>query len=238
MFPHWTTKTAEPHTVCSLLRLKEDGGLPVMTAFDRNRMAIAAGLDLSSMARSGTAFWILGMDASGQIFPIEHDRGRWDPQQMVRRIDDAFTRRGIEFSLLHIENNAVQDLIISCIKAMAHDQRMAWVSRIVPWLTGTNKMDPTIGLPALDVEFATDKYVWPAHESVRSDAAHAKTWRIFESAMEECPRFLKKGQTEDSLMAFWFARRGLDRVGMPGQRLSPSTGQFDPAQGDDVISGY
>jgi hypothetical protein len=207
MFPSWIKRRTEEGTVAKCLRVQESGGLPVFDESARMRFAIAGGLDISSTGRKGTALWILCRDQLGIVRPVEVDAGAWTISDMIARIDSIWSR-GIHFSTFNVENNGIQQLIVDALKRSPR----AWARRIEPFTTGANKSNTQHGLPQLDVEFDQGTVVWPVAEAERRDYAHAKVWREFEDQMGNMHNLLDRKMTPDKIMAYWFARKALERV--------------------------
>jgi hypothetical protein len=211
MFPHWHARRGEEKTAAQMLGLGSVGELPAMNHTDRMRWVLAGGLDLSSGARPGDVLWILARNQEGIIAPVELHAGRFEIMEIIALIDSIWTR-GLWFGALHVENNAVQDKIAREIAAVAQGRRYAWARNILEFTTGRNKSSPEMGLPVLDVEFQSGKIRWPEAEA-RRPGPTGDAWRRAAVAFSECPRFPARNETPDEVMAFWFARRALDRVG-------------------------
>lgn len=213
MFSAWDAMEKPPVTAAALHRCREVGGKLVFSESDLMRYAFGVGWDISGSTRKGDAIAIWSKDVTGIMSPVELHLGTFTAEEVVGLIDDAW-RRGIKFSRFYIENNATQEKIVEAVRSLArhHARAFEWQPLIAGFTTGTNKVDPELGLPGLNQDFSLGLVAWPQAEARRSDVAHADTWLAYESAFSECPRFLKKSETPDSVMASWFARRALDHA--------------------------
>ena len=224
MFPSWSKMKREPMTVARMLDIGESGGLPTMRAEDGFRFRISAGLDISGQTRRGMAFASVARDSLGRVVPMELWCRRCSLHETVVFIDESWNR-GLRFEQLVVESNGVQSTIREAIRDLAKERRLEWADRVVSFVTGANKWDVQLGLPALDVWMQTETLVWPGLESSRG-MAHCATWRSLEGHFQELTRDATRNTTPDELMAFWFATDGLRRLGMPGVRVAPSTGRL------------
>jgi len=215
MIPHWEDRKSKGDTVAEQIGVSERGGRIVLNASDRSRLVITGGMDISSGKRKGDSITFLAKDRSGAVYPLEFHRGNFSVAQTVAILNDAW-ERGLEFALFYVENNATQDKWLDEVRAYARGQNLEgnvypWFRRVLPFLTGKNKMDPDIGLPRIGVEVETGEILWPRKESTRK-LAHAEAWRLAEVEFAECPRFPGLNATPDSLMSFMFGRCALDKV--------------------------
>lgn len=211
MFSSWDNANKPMVTAAQLHKTREVGGKIVFAPEDLHRFVFSAGWDIAGSTRKGDALSFWSKDANGYMSPVENYLGNFTPEEVVQKVDDAWNR-GIKFSRFFIENNATQEKIVQAVRSLALHYRRAyeWEPLIQGYTTGANKVDPELGLPGFDIDLSTGIIVWPAGESQRTDVAHADAWLAFEAAFSECPRFLKKNETPDSVMACWFARRALD----------------------------
>lgn len=220
MYPSWGSRVVHPLTACELVDCGEDRrGLPVMDYTHRMKLQVAGGLDLSSRRRKGTALWLLARNAEGRILPLELHCGALTLSQMVVLFRDI-EARGIFPSIIHVENNGVQDVISEALGSFGRSEGDQWALRIVDWTTGLNKKDVDVGLPAIETDLTQGVFQWPAKEQER-ETAHASEWKAFDRMMLGLPRLLTRGATPDTMMAFWMARRALDALGAPGKLLPP-----------------
>jgi hypothetical protein len=217
MLPHFNLRVRRPQTVHEMLGIKEMGGLPYFDERDQHRFVFGLGFDISAGKRKGDALWALAMDAQRRIYPVEFHLGSWSTSEAAEIVDGMW-KRGIRFGCFYVEDNAVQKKIREEIAIICRQERRKydWWSRVLGFMTGTNKIDSMLGLPALDVEIETGAIIWPGKESGRP-LPHATDWLQCETEMANVLKDTKKEDTPDGLMAFWFARRALDRCSMPGK---------------------
>lgn len=226
MIPHFLSRRGEPKTVTELLELQggEVGGLPTMTDVDRLRYVLAMGVDLGPESRDGAMSITIGAkDVHGVRYPVEVDSGRWTLGALVNRIDQSW-RRGIRPSIILVENNGLQRVIVRAIQDMkANGYDFEWAHLVHGHHTGTQKWSTQIGLPALDVLFEQGVYRWPNGESQRSSFAHHKRWLALEMHMTQLTKQAARKETPDDVMSFWFMDTGLQRfsAALPG-RQAPS----------------
>ena len=182
--------------------------------YDRARIALSGGLDLSSQKTKGDALTFLGRDQDGIVCPVRTIRGQFGISTLVEIVEGVW-HSGLHFGVLYVENNGLQNKIIDEIRVQSGGKMYPWTSRILPFKTDADKkFSEEIGMPVLDVEFETGVFVWPENESLRRDSPHARDWALLEAEMMACPRFPKRGETPDGPMSLWFARRAMDRCYM------------------------
>jgi hypothetical protein len=214
MMPHFLTRRGEPKTVTQMMQLEgqEVGGLPVMTDRDRLRYVLAMGVDLGPESRDGAMSINIGAkDVNGVRYPVEVDSGRWTLGALVNRIDQSW-RRGIRPSIILVENNGLQTVIVRAIQDMsANGYDFEWAHLVVGHHTGTQKWSTQIGLPALDVLFEQGVYKWSNVESTRSEFAHHQRWLALEMHLSQLTKQSARAATPDDVMAFWFMDTGLQR---------------------------
>jgi len=238
MVQHWSERHTPAATVADLLGLeREHNGLPVFSELDLQRYILAYGIDLSSMRKAGTGFWVVAKNGEGIIFPVYHARGVWDIERLVAEIEFAYSTLNLRPAAIVCETNAVQDQIERVVKVLARQRDYDWWRFVVPHITGRKKSDPQLGLPGINALITNHALHWPRDESKRK-YAHAENWRLFEAEVSNCPRMIDRGQTPDGLMMFWQALQYLqDKVGRPGRRKS-MVRVAPAAPRDRVLAGY
>lgn len=212
MFSSWASRKVLDGNAASVAGLQPDMlGFPTDKPIVRfQSLQVSAGLDLSSQGRDGCVLVILARLTDGTVMPLYTSRGKWNVARIVEELN-AVWNMGLRWSILNVENNGVQDQIIEAIKLIGKDRACPWVYTVVPFATGRNKVDPTLGLPGIDVALQTGGIVWPGGESI--NGMRKREWLRLESEFQDCPKYMQSGQTPDGVMAFWFAWRGLDRAG-------------------------
>lgn len=219
MLPHFLNRRSESTTVRELMELEgqEIGGLPSMTERDRLRYVTVMGIDLGPENREGSMALSVGAkDINGIRYPVEIDSGKWTLTALAERIDQTW-RRGIRPSLILVENNSLQEVIIQALRDMEHGgRRFEWRHLVVSFTTGRNKWNPQHGLTSLDVLFEQGVYRWPNGESSRQDFAHADKWMKLETRMSQITKQAARASTPDDIMSFWFMDTAI-------RRFSPNT---------------
>lgn len=213
MFPSWPTRTKRGATLAELLRVRCIGGVPTLTDIDRMRFLVAAGVDFSSSKRKGTCLTIIAAERNtGNIVPMVHRRfsGAKVLDQLLDAIQGVWML-GVHPAAIVVENNAVQDLLADTLRMLSQKSQFDWWGRIVPFTTGANKSDPEMGLPAIDPEIASGRYVFPERWGAPEGSRVALDWAALETDFADCARFLKPNSTPDGVMSWWFARDWLTR---------------------------
>jgi hypothetical protein len=100
--------------------------------------------------------------------------------------------------IIVVENNAAQDAIVQWALEKGHASMP-----LMPFVTGKQKVDPMIGLPGMEVEFANGSWV-----VAMGNAEHEPDCQcgfcVWKREMGSHP----VGETADTVMASWFAREG------------------------------
>jgi len=218
LFPSWSKRVTFNGTAEQALECGSMAGLPEFNHTHRLRYRMCGGVDISSSKRRGMAFFLLAVDSTGTIRPVEHWCIAGSVHSLVSGLNAAWAR-GLYWDVLYVENNGVQDVILDVVRVMAEREQIEWAGTILPYHTGKNKWDATLGLPSLDVDFANQKVVWPLQEC-RKQMAHARDWMEFETQMSILTKETTRESTPDGLMAYWFARSGLRNMIRPGRRDS------------------
>jgi hypothetical protein len=138
--------------------------------------------------------FVLALSPEGRRFPIEVRRGKWQPKETVDQIIDTF--RIHRPQLMVCENNASQDAIVQWALEKGHQ------IPITPFTTGSQKVNPEMGLPGMEVEFANGSWICAmGHEHPPDCSCGFCVWR---RELNEHPL----GVAADTVMASWFAREG------------------------------
>lgn len=213
-------------TACELLGVEERDFLPVFKPGDLgNRFNVALGLDISGSKRKGNVLTLAAKTWDHRIIPVMSYRCAMadDWINLVDRLWGA----GIHFGKLVIEDNAAQSQIIGILGKMARENNSPWRHRIEAFTTtASNKPNPEIGLPAIEMQIKSGEIVWPDGELNRVDpvrsnghtvyAPWSEGMRALTDDMNNCARHCKPGCTPDGAMSFWFALHGLGAFA-PGQ---------------------
>ncbi len=135
----------------------------------------------------------LAISPNGKRYPIEIRRGKWGPTQSVNQLIDAYATH--RYQLIVVENNAAQEAIAQ----WALEKGSASMP-IVPFTTGKQKVDPLIGLPGMEVEFANDSWLCAMGDLHEPDCECG--FCVWKKEMSVHPI----GEAADTVMAAWFAR--------------------------------
>jgi hypothetical protein len=198
MMPNFSRVIKDPRPIWEVIGASQINNRLVMSEFDRFRIKVTAGLDISGLGRPGTAFTAGGIDSQGRRYLLEMWSKKAKPEEWIMAIDDFHDRCG--FEELIVESNGVQDQIRELVALIARDKNLSWRHKVRAFVTGSNKWDPHLGLPAFDVKLGSC-YVIPTMPE----------WAAFERSIATLNRETAKSKTPDILMASWFMDTGLDR---------------------------
>lgn len=164
------------------------------------------GVDLaisSSPAADYTAFLVLAVDGSGRRYPLEARRGHLSSLETAKALRELCQRHRPQLVL--VESNAYQGALIE------------WMGETQPtlplkaYVTGSQKMNPSLGLPSLAVEMERGLWRIPlGGEDHRADCVCGLCLWLAE--MAEYPL----GKHDDLVMAGFLAREAA-RLGRYGE---------------------
>ena len=181
---------------------------------------VAVGADLSSQKRPGNALVTVGSNGAARLL-CDVRMGRWSSPQtsdQLTAVADYW-----QPNMVLVETNGYQASLVE----WGERAGATWTRAVEPFVTGSNKYEPTTGIQALDLEFRNGAWVFPARaiglrptEDGRweSDGSHERLckcgwcslWRILTTCTEQD---LRSNQDQiDALMALWFAVSGLNRI--------------------------
>lgn len=131
---------------------------------------------------------------TGKRYPLEIRRGKWGPTESVNQLIDAYNTH--RHQIIVVENNAAQDAIVQWALEKGHASMP-----LLPFATGKQKVDPMLGLPGMEVEFANNSWI-----VAMGNAEHEPDCKcgfcVWKSEMGSHP----VGEASDTVMASWFAR--------------------------------
>lgn len=138
-----------------------------------------------------------------QIIGLES--GHWDGPEIVRRARRAHERFG---SIVFVENNATQMLLIHFMQQQAYDETGEQVSPfpVLPFQTGVNKWHPAFGVAAIGIEMSQGRWIIPNDEGVC--VPEVAEW------LGEIYAFSPDAHTGDRLMAAWICSHGAREYGL------------------------
>jgi hypothetical protein len=154
------------------------------------------------------------------VLPSEHrvildiDVGRYEGQTLV---DKCLEKHNRYHSILRVENNAAQDLLLQWARADARRKNARLELPIRAHTTGANKADSRIGLESVFVEVEQGLWLFP-------NDADGRCPKQVQHLIDKLTSY-ERGQkrTADVLMALWFCREQFRVMGFtrtPGGRGS------------------
>ncbi|QGH73020.1 MAG: terminase large subunit [Siphoviridae sp. ctCJE6] len=131
-----------------------------------------------------------------QKIPVDIRIGKWSPKKSIEELKAAYQEWAAQLAV--VENNAAQQAIVQWAQEIGGHRML-----IVPFTTGSQKANPAMGLPSLEVEFANGGWMVPMRD-VREDDAQ-NPFNVWKAELAAHP----VGEAEDTVMASWFAREGV-----------------------------
>nr|DAV53535.1 MAG TPA: Terminase large subunit [Caudoviricetes sp.] len=167
--------------------------------------AIAMGVDLAISDKGDyTAFAVIAELGNGAKIPLWLEELKLDFASTERKIVELSKRYSPD--IVVVENNGYQ-------AALVRDLQGKTSLPIVPYSTGGEKYDQTVGINSLAVEFENKKWILPYNvDALGYDAYSIK------QVDRLCDGMLRFGaaHTADILMATWFANGGLRQLSFKG----------------------
>lgn len=193
----------------------------VLGEWQRRQLPAFVGVDLAGDKRPGNAITVLGLDpVTKRRYMLEAPMfGAWKSPETAGHIGDLCARHNVRFIM--VENNAYQQSLVDWIRH-ALKQHDFWF-KVESFTTGSNKANPTYGLPSLEVEFKNQAWVIPRDEFEGHDPACRCGWCVWIRQMRLYPR----GAASDGVMSAWFAREAISRWGGFASNQSAITGNFN-----------
>jgi len=161
------------------------------------------GLDLARSEHGAyTVFFVITVDENKWRWVREVRRGHFNGTQVVEimsSLNEAYNE-----PVFIVENNGVQQMIIDFLEIAGQAEGMG--EKIVPYYTGSQKMDLLVGVPSLAVEM--EKGLW---KICMGDGVHPAECNCgFCAWLKELDDF-PLGKFSDTIMAGFFAREGYRR---------------------------
>lgn len=165
------------------------------------------GVDLaSSRSRRGNAIFVGAIDSYRMKYPLYMNKLKGSSPEVARAV--GWAADTFKCSAIMVENNAYQQSFIDWANALP--ERFSYWQNIVPFHTGSNKADPTMGVSSMDVEFAAGGWIVPADlnpdlngHGIACDCGPC-TWT---QEVQSYPH----GSQIDTVMAMWFFREACRR---------------------------
>ncbi len=157
--------------------------------------AIFTGVDLSMGENPErgdlTVFFTLMLHPSGKRQVLNIESGRWQADEILRRIDDHAKRYP---GIIIVENNHAQQFIVQLAKKAPR-------GTIRAFRTGKNKADPLFGVESMAAEMQSEKWIIPSKAGLPI-GTETDAW------LQDMLYYDPRSHTGDRLMASWFAREG------------------------------
>ena len=162
------------------------------------------GVDLSGKKRKGNVIWVGGI-TNGMKHPVDIRRGNWSSTEVADQMELVENKYSPLIYL--VEDNGYQVALIDWIRKAKSNYSFS--HKIASFTTtGANKMNETLGLPALNIEFSNREWIIPTggldeHELGCDCGLH--TWI---SSMEDYPF----SSETDTVMASWFYTKAVEKA--------------------------
>lgn len=157
--------------------------------------AIFTGVDLSMGEHPErgdlTSFFTLMLHPDGKRQLLNVESGRWQADEILRRIDDHARRYP---GIIIVENNHAQQFIVQLAQKAPR-------GTIRAFRTGKNKADPLFGVESMAAEMQAGKWIIPSRAG-KPLGAEVDAW------VQDMLYYDPRSHTGDRLMASWFAREG------------------------------
>ena len=168
---------------------------------------VTVGCDPGGTTRPGNAIAVIAGNESERVF-LEIRLGKWTGTELSEQLTEVFQRWNPDAVV--VETNALQAYLVE-IGMLA---KAPWTSRVRPFHTGSNKMNPLEGVPALDIEFSHNAWSFPGLAWSGHPQGHEEQgcpWCVLRRAFVTTTRQDLRHHTDrvDTIMATWFAHRRL-----------------------------
>ena len=189
----------------------------------RREWPVFCGVDLAGKARPGNVIFVAAIDpATHRRYPLEVLRGGWKSPETAAHIAGV-NERYPTLSIIMVENNGYQQSLVDWCQS---DPRAnSFWYKIESYTTGfASKVDPTFGLPSLEVEFKNKAWVVPIDE-FESHAPQCRCgWCVWNEEAKDYPM----GKSTDCVMAMFFTREAIARWGASvlGRAAASSVGDL------------
>ena len=157
---------------------------------------IVSGSDLGAsrkMTGGATTIFTLCVHGSGLRQLVAARSGRWSGGDVIRNLADAGERFG---GVIVVEDNGIQRHIVE----LANEEGFAVPVPVLPFYTGRNKYDVTLGVDAMAAEFEAGRWMLPSGRKGKDVPEEVR--RLLGEARSYSPG----SHPGDRLMAVWFAR--------------------------------
>lgn len=227
MFPGWRAAYRQGASAARLLGPGagiDASGQVRIAPEERRKFVVGWGFDMAGQHRPGDALAVC-------VSPLERMdivlaalyKGNWGLDE-IASLFDILCAAGLDPDLAYLENNGVQGKLVQALQR--HDSGALWRRKLAGFCTGSNKMDPTGGLPDLAMDMKRERVAWPGGMAEMPNAM-GERFRAMEGVLDHCPRVLKPGETPDELMAYWLAWSATNLVIRRKAGAGRTAGAFD-----------
>ncbi len=157
------------------------------------------GVDLSGKRRPGVAIVTVGLMANNRRGLLDVRFGAWSSPETARQIGIVDQELGPQW--IQVENNGYQEALVDWVK----EADLPYWPKVESFTTGSNKADPDVGLPVLEVEMNNGAWIFPGGEWEGHESTCPCHWCRFKEEVKNYPVFA----TSDGVMAWWFSRDAL-----------------------------
>ena len=179
-----------------------------------------AGVDLSSSIRPGNVIFVGAVDAEMIRRPVFVTRVKGSSPEVAQAIGQVY--REFRPQVIVVEDNAYQSALIEWIQASG--EQHPWWACIQPWTTTINKRHQQLGLPGMDVEFASGAWRLPA--SLR--AGHELSCRCGVCQWVREMREHPMSPDTDCVMASWLFRNAVrEWISVKTEELTSADNEFE-----------
>lgn len=113
------------------------------------------GCDLSGKGRRGTVIFTLAISPAGVRHVLDIRIGSWGAgPEFVRQLKAVNDNADLRPRRIFVENNALQEAVVDNIREIGGE----FGGKVYPFRTGSNKMDPEIGLPGIDTQYELKRW--------------------------------------------------------------------------------
>lgn len=112
------------------------------------------GCDIAGKKRRGTCVFTIAMSPAGVRHILDVKLGMWTGPQTAKQMQYTDDDKLLSPRVFFVENNAYQESLMDWVKEM---DVPCW-PKVRGFRTGSNKMDPELGLPAINVQYSKRRW--------------------------------------------------------------------------------
>jgi len=177
---------------------------------------IVTGCDLGAskkMSGGRTTMFTVCVHRSGLRQLVGARAGRWSGGDTMRNLVDVGERYG---GVIVVEDNGIQKHVVD----LANEEAISVPVPVLPFYTGRNKYDITLGIDAMAAEFEANRWMLPSGRTGKAADVPDEVRRL----LGEMRAYSPGAHPGDCLMGLWFARtwalRRLRRLQGKGGQVS------------------